>query len=498
MPIFDSFPYTDCHTLNLDWMLSVFKNEVEPASQLVKDVPGMRDEVAADADIVVNAKDVAVSAKDAAVSAKDAAVSAKDEVESAIATIPDDYSLLSTSVNSINDYMEYTYELLNTSDTNQYHKNNRWNIQNATLVSAVGVSAIDINLDAGKYICCFYGDYSCLIDGSTHTTLYDRIVKIKYYYKGNKKYTAALLNLEAGRYLFTISDDDLIKPFFIKSDSFYGLDVFKDHPFGKIETSGLLDGKMITVAADGAGDFTKFSDGLAEAMRRGNCTLFVKAGDYDIIAELGGYNYTESISAESSYAGLKIGNNVKIFSEHNARLIANYMGANKNMKDNFSVLNVIGSCEMHNISISCENIRYCVHEDVPLSDSSNRGYTIVYDNCTMFHAGTNSTTYIAPACIGAGCWKNSISIIRGGWYKCNSAQILTPISYHNYDGTGESLVIVDNVMFERGQGVKLYGFKTGGSFIRCRMSNSLIGRETEKDGATDRIVLTEWGNTMNQ
>lgn len=428
-----------------------------------------------------------------------AAEAKKNEV---LESIPEDYSNIVNDVSelkgdieNIDNYMGYVSQLIDTNDTNHYHKNKRWNISNITLVDSIGTSAFDIHLESGKYIAAFFGDYSCEItDGNP--TLSDKIIDTKHITVNGVTTNLAMMELTSGWYAFTINDDENFKPLFVKSDNFLDIDLTKSYSIGEIVTSEIINSKKITVDINGGGDYTSFTKGLKKAMEIGDCELYVKAGIYDILEELGGSSYTENLVATSSVEGLPIGNNVKIFAEHNARLVARYKGSNRTMTDYFSVLIVVGSFELHNLYITCENIRYCVHEDIPVIDISNNGYTALYDNCTMYHVGTNSTTYIAPACIGAGCWKNSISIIKGGWYACNPEQIASPISYHNYEGTGESLVVVDNVLFAEGLGLRLYGYRPTGSIVRCRFSNSKIGRTTEIDGTASRIHLVEWNNTQ--
>ena len=70
--VWNNYPYTDFHEMNLDWIIGKIKHIDDTA----KETEDARD-------VAVDAKDTAVDAKDTAVSAKDDAVNAKNAAESA-------------------------------------------------------------------------------------------------------------------------------------------------------------------------------------------------------------------------------------------------------------------------------------------------------------------------------------------------------------------------------------------------------------------------------
>lgn len=131
MPLFNNFPYSNLHELNLDWIISKLKDvdkaqiTAQEANTLLNQVSGKADEAAEsarlaagsadaaassahdadlsafgaygaasaasdDAQIAVNAKNDAVSAKTDAESARDTAVSAKDTAVSSASDAHDD------------------------------------------------------------------------------------------------------------------------------------------------------------------------------------------------------------------------------------------------------------------------------------------------------------------------------------------------------------------------------------------------------------------------
>ena len=247
--------------------------------------------------------------------------------------------------------------------------------------------------------------------------------------------------------------------------------------------------------------YQKFSDGLAKAMEYENATLYVKAHTYDILSELGGSDYTENYhtSSENSGIGLRIGKGVKIIAEENTLLVAEYNGTNRDFGFNFSILNAIGSFELNGITLKARNIRYCVHEDVPVIDSTVDSYTAIYKNCKMYHFANNEYGYSGVYCIGASVYHNSRTEIENCYFYADGEYSNYPVEYHNYETTNveHSTVIIKDNYFVGEKGLRFYGFSPDGSIIDAFVSNNKIGRDVAINGTTNRINLRKWNNTID-
>lgn len=232
---------------------------------------------------------------------------------------------------------------------------------------------------------------------------------------------------------------------------------------------------------------TTFVKGLSIAYNLGNCKLLVEAGVYDIISELGQLLISTEDGGGFSEEnwGLLIGNNVRVIGNGNVKLTANYTGSSKNVTDYFSILNSTGSFELNEINMECQNVRYCLHEDIAGITTEPPSTSAKVINCNMKHKGTVSTTYSAPCCIGAGTSYNESVSIEGGYYSSPSSYPY-PISYHNGFNSGNTAILrLSNVKFADGNTLRLFGFVENGSFVDVYLNNFSL--DIHYEGAVDRF-----------
>ena len=232
---------------------------------------------------------------------------------------------------------------------------------------------------------------------------------------------------------------------------------------------------------------TTFVKGLSIAYNLGNCKLLVEAGVYDIISELGQLVISTEDGGGLSEEnwGLLIGNNVRVIGNGNVKLTANYTGSSKNVTDYFSILNSTGSFELNEINMECQNVRYCLHEDIAGITTEPPSTSAKVINCNMKHKGTVSTTYSAPCCIGAGTSYNESVSIEGGYYSSPSSYPY-PISYHNGFNSGNTAILrLSNVKFADGNTLRLFGFVENGSFVDVYLNNFSL--DIHYEGAVDRF-----------
>lgn len=215
-------------------------------------------------------------------------------------------------------------------------------------------------------------------------------------------------------------------------------------------------------------EITKFIDGLSLAMQHPNSRLYVDYGEYDIMTE---YGAEANIPKNGTLWGPVIGNNVHVICEEGTVIKADCdtLNLNYQYKEQFSILNVIGSFTIENATIIGKNIRYCVHDDAPIA-TQNPCHS-KYINCNMTHQGFNDgwSGYNAPACLGMGDSGGSI-MVEGGSYSSPNYQ---SISLHNSESARNSVFIINNIY--TANDVKLYTFKPAGNTVKTRISNSYIG-----------------------
>ena len=210
-----------------------------------------------------------------------------------------------------------------------------------------------------------------------------------------------------------------------------------------------------------------------------DATVIVEPGTYDLVTEFT-QAYLDSFTYSGKAIGLAIGNNTHFIFQEGAEVVFNYTGTNNDTKHYFSPFNVYGSFELENAVIKCTNGRYCVHEDIPtLLDFQwiPDAYTAKYTNCRMTHNGNDFTALdFIPVCIGAGCQRNSLSIIDGGVFICPGTTSPRAIAYHNFDtgiyGNYPSRVIVRDAYTSNGVRFTDYANSSVEAEVSgCRMPN---------------------------
>ena len=200
----------------------------------------------------------------------------------------------------------------------------------------------------------------------------------------------------------------------------------------------------------GAGkDFEKFSDGLAEAYRLGNCDVIVYPGTYDLIVELGESGMTSS----KNYKGLYIGRNMHLKFLEGAKVLCHYSGTIDTIFTWFAILRAMdGDFIVENADFDCSNIRYCVHDE----KDGVGDYIHEYIDCRMKIDNTNGSTWGVHGCIGGGFGTHGIVKVIRGIYESVGIDSYdnSVITYHQPADASitdfENTLIVDGVYFVNG------------------------------------------------
>ena len=265
------------------------------------------------------------------------------------------------------------------------------------------------------------------------------------------------------------------------------------YPWERIlDVSGLSQRRTIVVAIDGSGDYTKFTDALANAYSRENTDIIVRNGTYDI---------TQEINIEAAGSGPLIGNGTRIYCESDVLILCEYTGSNSSTKSTFSVLTAgTGDYEIHDLNIKCKNIRYCVHDE---RGTNTEPYNHKYINCHM-ELDNSENWWDSPQCIGGGLGCYGIIEVDGGYYKGLphvGDNHYGEISYHNTSAaSGKSKITIKNVYFANNTfraGYHGTNTKITDCFVNgCSMAAQPTVRAEESADVTVNMVLYAWGNEV--
>lgn len=259
----------------------------------------------------------------------------------------------------------------------------------------------------------------------------------------------------------------------------------------------------ILVDLAGRGDFTKITDALAYAETHPNTTIYVEEGTYDIIAELGSSYFENFVYVAYTNEGPKIGNGTTLIMSSTAKIVCHYTGSNAEVLRGFSPLNAyldnLGFT-LDNVTIECSNVRYCVHDDV---GSERSMYKNVYRNCKFTINNTTNPVYPSHCALGGGLGQAGEVIIENCIFEnlMNDGVYSYAVAYHNSGEntgrersrivfTGNYVTGIDTVQFTD-HGTTLY--KT-----YCLVSNNNLGAEVRHrktdPSVPDNMEVLEWNN----
>lgn len=220
--------------------------------------------------------------------------------------------------------------------------------------------------------------------------------------------------------------------------------------------------------------YTKFIDALDYCNATGNCDLFVDAGVYDLISEIGESNMPTYITPNTSGHGCFIGNDTHLYMSSGAVIKCLYTGSNKTVNKDFAIFNVsnktgFGDFEIHGGRFESAGIRYTVHDEA----QGVSEYRHAYYECNMKNDNTKSSNPVwnAKQCIGGGLGQYGTVLIDGGIYNSVGIDSDTDkgtITYHN-PVSGTSSTFKNNVT------IKNVYFETGTCYVSC------LGDDTTED-----------------
>ena len=240
--------------------------------------------------------------------------------------------------------------------------------------------------------------------------------------------------------------------------------------------------KVYRVEKNGSGDFTKLVDAINEAVRYMDSVVYVGAGTWDIIDELGS-EYVESVSI--TQRGLYLKNRVRVICSSNSLITCNYTGSRADTISWLSAFNAgpLGFT-LENATIESSNCRYAIHDE---RDQDADEYNNYYINCKIKHDNTDGGY---NQCIGGGLGLNGHVIIDGCIFENPARTNYQIVYYHNSAGSGKSFVEVKGSYFK---GTNTLGFQWYGSSPATQKStlfahDNSLGSAIQHTGASGATV----------
>lgn len=253
---------------------------------------------------------------------------------------------------------------------------------------------------------------------------------------------------------------------------------------------------------DGSGDFTSLIEAINEAEKYMDSVLYVGAGIWNIIDELGS-EYVESVSGTKR--GVYLKNRIHIICSSEAIITCNYAGTRA---DTILWLSAFNTGEygftLENATIESSNCRYAIHDE---RDTHTDQYVNKYINCRIKHDNSNGGY---ASCIGGGLGKDGYVVIDGCIFENPHATNTHIVSYHNTwyaGGTGRSTVDVNGCYVKGTNGMRFTWFGASQEITTYLVHGNSFGKaivysaenQSMMDEHPEWIVNTEliaWNNEV--
>ena len=279
----------------------------------------------------------------------------------------------------------------------------------------------------------------------------------------------------------------------------YGKSIFFVDNFKTTNNTSIVDIekaiKPIYVKKDGTGDFTRLIDAIEEAEKTMNIKVYVSAGEWDLIEELG-EEFLETVS--SSKRGIYLKNGIHLICSSRSVIKCNYTGTRAETIEWLSAFNAGPyGFTLENARIETSNIRYTVHDE---RDSDGDQYTNIYKNCFMKHTRMNGYAQ----CIGGGLGLDGHVIIDGCKFVNSEGDDSVVVSYHNsgdgyWEGTAskgaQSNVEVANSWFSGTFSALTFGQSTKDTNFLVH-GNTFASAPVYPLEPNPVIKVTDWNNEI--
>ena len=264
--------------------------------------------------------------------------------------------------------------------------------------------------------------------------------------------------------------------------------------------------RVIVVDKNGNGDYTSLLEGILYATESMYSTVYVRAGDYDLVSEFEGYYGSDFFAnySSSDVKGIILKNRVSVIFDTMAHVTFNYTGDNDNVKSLFSPFNSgIYGFILDNLHLEASNCRYVVHDE---RGSNTDGYKNVYRNCSMYLDNSGNTGWGSKQCIGGGLGTNGDILVENCIFE--SVGILDTgygiVSLHNSAaGDAKSNIVITGNYFKGKGTFRLSWYGNSTDITTALVSNNSFGSAIQSiaetsDGTSPNVntEIIEWNNVI--
>lgn len=326
-------------------------------------------------------------------------------------------------------------------------------------------------------------------------------IYITYYYHSNYK-----------NYCVLVNDDKLpFDPNFstvIQNNYIEGIYELKIHDYN-IQNLSKGDSipitNTITVKKDGSGDFTSVVDAVESITDSSYLNIYdilIYKGEYDIIKELGGTTFLNTITSSSSeMSGLNLPDYVNLKGMEDGVVLKGEISDNEAtmlLTTKISTLNINKNNEISNMVITARNLRYAIHDE---SANKVMNYKRKMNNVKAYHYGNKSGTW--TSCVAVACGTGD-----GAEFEYNNCY---------FEGIQHGYSIHDNsTLFKKGNKVVFnncefartipdasggcISFQTSNADNKCEaiLNNCRLNAQIHVDTQNGAWVIKGSGNTPSQ
>lgn len=264
--------------------------------------------------------------------------------------------------------------------------------------------------------------------------------------------------------------------------------------------------RVIVVDKNGNGDFTSLLEGILYATESMYSTVYVRAGEYDLVSEFEGYYGSDFFVnySNSDVKGIILKNRVSVIFDSKAHVTFNYTGDNDNVKSIFSPFNSgIYGFVLDNLHLEASNCRYDVHDE---RGSDTDGYKNVYRNCSMYLDNSGNTGWGSKQCIGGGLGTNGDILVENCIFESVGLRDTGYgiVSWHNSaSGDAKSNIVITGNYFNGKGTFRLSWYGNSTDITNALVSNNSFGSAIQSkaetsDGTSPNVntKIIEWNNVI--
>lgn len=217
-----------------------------------------------------------------------------------------------------------------------------------------------------------------------------------------------------------------------------------------------------TVRKDGTGDFRTLVEAVKAAgtgTKEKPKTIYIYSGEYDILQELGGDNFLNTVkTVNSERQGIEVPDYVNIVGIGDVRLKMNVPDdkTTRETSTRISVLNVWRHNTIKNIKITVRNTRYAVHDETNNQYANN---DMKYIDCYFEHLGNKAGVWNSTQAYAAGMGSGGNYLFDNCTFKSN----ILPFSMHDNFNVESNRVKITKCTFITGSGEDAIRFGSYGT-----------------------------------